>query len=162
MIFDSEIELKNIEIQPEWCGVMDRVKILNEDKNRLIQRFDRDPKEWVQKQIEKHDEEIKFFENILLFWSRNYKNMQHLSDKVNLQVKIVNEGEKLAGLIDDLRTAFKYQEEENLIIIQTFIKLCEQKELDSKKIETVLFKLRNETKEYVNWINSKINQIVNE
>lgn len=162
MIFDSEIELKNIESQPEWCGVMDRVKKLNEDKNRLIQRFDREPKEWIQKQIEKQDTEIKFFENILLFWSRNYKNMQHLSAKINMQVKVANKGEKLAGLIDDLRTAYKYQEDENLIIIQTFIKLCEQKELDPEKIKTVLFDLRNKTKEYVGWINSKINQVVNE
>lgn len=162
MIFDAKIELENIEKQPEWCGVIERVKKLNEEKNRLINRFDSDPKEWLQKSIEKVDEDIKFFENILLFWSRNYKNLQFFSESIKSQIDVVNKGADLTGLIDDLRTAYKYQEDENLIIIETFIKLCEQKELDSEKIKTVMFDLRNKTKEYVNWINAKINTIVNE
>jgi hypothetical protein len=161
MILDFDIELENIEKQPEWCKVMDRVRQLKDEKNRLIIRLDKDPKEWIQKSIEKCDSEIKFFENILLFWSRNYRNLEAYKKTMDKQIEVSNHGAKLTGLIDDLRTAFRYQENENLVIIQTFIKLCKEKELDAEKIESVLFNLRTKTKEYVNYINGKINNIVN-
>ena len=162
MIFDSEIELKLLESQPEWCGVMSRVKELNEQKNQFINRLDKDPKEWIQKSIEKCDQEIKFFENILLFWSSNYAKLKSVSEAVEKQVKAANEGEKLLSLIDDLNIAYDYERNENIILSETFIKLAQTKGIETEKINKVLQNLRVNVRDYLKHINKKINDIVNE
>ncbi len=162
MIFDSEAELKLLESQPEWCGVMDKVRQLNEQKNRFINQFDSNPKEWIQKSIENCDKEIKFFENILLFWSSNYTKLKSISEAVNRQVKAANEGEKLLSLIEDLNIAYDYERKENIILSETFIKLAKTKGIETEKIDKVLMDLRVNVRDYLKHINKKVNDIVNQ
>jgi hypothetical protein len=162
MIFDPHIELQNLESQPEWCGVMDRVKQLNEEKNKLIHRFDKEPKEWIQKAIEKQDEEIKFFENILLFWSRNYRNLENFSKAIDAQIKVSNNGARILSLIEDLKIAYSYDNKMELVLSETFIKLAKSKGLDTDKMNEALNDLRFTVRDYKKHMFKDLNKAVKE
>ena len=61
MIFDIDIELKLLESQPEWIGIQERIVSLNDNLQRNVVAFDKNPDKFNQKRIEKAESEIKFF-----------------------------------------------------------------------------------------------------
>ena len=65
-------------------------------------------------------------------------------------------------LIDDLREAYKYVEDENLTLSLVFIQLAETKGVDHEGIKNAMDKLRTQTKKYWDYINSKIDSIIDE
>jgi hypothetical protein len=148
MIFDIEIELSWLEKQPEWCGIMAKVKEINNQKNKLIHRFDQDPKEWIQKAINKCDDEIKFFENILLFWSRTYSKMESIPKIIDNQAKLSNNGAKILDLIEDLKAAYTYDCKLDLVLTETFIKLANEKGMNTDKMDKSLHDLRIIVRDY--------------
>ena len=162
MIFDINIELKLLESQPEWVGIQERIVSLNDNLQRQVIAFDKSPDKFNQKRIEKAESEIKFFENILLFWASNYQKMKNLSQAVDHQVEASNNGAKLLELIDDLRIAHKFEYEENIILSETFIKLAEKKEIDTTNLKQSFSKLHSKIKEYWIHMNKRINEITNE
>ena len=92
MIFDIDIELQLLESQPEWIGIQERIVSLNDQLQRNVIAFDKSPDKYNQKRIEKTESDIKFFENILLFWASNYQKLKNLSQAVNHQVEASNNG----------------------------------------------------------------------
>lgn len=148
MIFDSEVELKLLESQPEWCGILEKVKEINNKKNSYIARFDKDPKEWIQKAIDACDQDIKFFENILLFWSTTYKKMAMVSDAVYNQSKIVNEGYRILSLIEDLKIGYTYDIKLDMVLSQACIDMAKEKGMNTDKMDKVLTDLRSTIREY--------------
>jgi hypothetical protein len=161
-IFDPVIELQILESQPEWIDINSRIETLKNDLIVLNKRLDRDPMEWVAKRISKIENEIKFFENIILFWATNYNKLKKVSEAFEKQAKIYNCGADLADLIEDLRMMLKYERDENLLLMETFVKLASNKGLDSDKFNSAMSKLRDKTKQYIDYVNTKIEEIINE
>jgi len=160
MIFDKQIELELLENQPEWCGINDRIKEIIEKRNKLIARFDKEPLEWIQKAIEKEDQEIKFFQNILYFWASNYAKLSKVSEAVERQAKVANNGEHILSMIDDLRMAYTYQDKLDFIQCQTIIDLCKIKGKDTEKMEEALHKFKHLIKEYQKFMYASIDKEV--
>ena len=162
MIFDIDIELKLLESQPEWVGIEERIVSLNDQLQRNVITFDKSPDKFNQKRIEKIESEIKFFENILLFWATNYKNLENLSKTFEHQVEASNNGVKLLELIDDLRMAHTLEGETQMILSKTFIELAESKGLNADQMKESFSKLRAKINEYWNHMNKRLNDITNE
>ena len=162
MIFDIDIELNLLESQPEWIGIQERIVSLNDQLQRNVNAFDKSPDKFNQKRIEKAESDIKFFENILLFWASNYQKMKNLSQVVNHQVEASNNGAKLLELIDDLRMAYTLEGETQMILSNTFIELVESKGLNANQMKESFSKLRAKINEYWNHMNKRLNEITNE
>lgn len=162
MIFDIEIELKLLESQPEWIGIEERIKDLKNDHEKAIFNFDKNPDRFNQKRIEKAESEIKFFENILLFWALNYQKMKNLSAAVEHQVHASNQGAKLLELIDDLRMAYTLEDDTQMILCETFINLAKSKGLSTEQMKQSFSKLHSKIKEYWNHMNKRLNEITGE
>lgn len=162
MIFDIKTELQLLESQPEWVGIQDRVLILKDTLQKNINAFDKNPDWFNQKRVEHAEGEIKFFENILLFWATNYKNLENLSKTFDHQVEASNNGAKLLELIDDLREAHTLEGETQMIISKTFIELVESKGLNADQMKQSFSKLRAKINEYWKFMNKRLNEITNE
>lgn len=162
MIFDIDIELKLLESQPEWVGIEERILNLNDQLHRNVIAFDKNPDKFNQKRIEKTESEIKFFENILLFWATNYKNLENLSKTFEHQVESSNNGAKLLELIDDLRMANTLEANTQMILSNTFIELVESKGLNADQMKESFSKLRSKINEYWNHMNKRLNDITDE
>jgi hypothetical protein len=158
MIFDPIIELELLESQPEWCGISEKVKELNEKRNQFIYKLDKDPKEWIQKTIENLDKEIKFFENILLFWSSNYTKLKRISEAVEKQSSIANEGHRILSLIDDLKMAYTFEEKLDFVLCQSVIDMAKLKGGEVEKMDKALHKLRHVVKEYQTFMFASIDK----
>ncbi len=162
MIFDIKTELHLLESQPEWVGIQDRVESLKDTLQKNIFAFDKNPDRFNQKRVEHTEGEIKFFENILLFWATNYKNLESLSKTFEHQVEASNNGAKLLELIDDLREAHTLEGETQMIISKTFIELVESKGLNADQMKQSFSKLRAKINEYWKHMNKRLNEITNE
>lgn len=158
MMINFEQELEFIESQPEWVGINKRVKDLLFQKENLVKKFDEKHSEWLQKSIEKCDEEIKFFENILLFWAANYKKLERFAKSIDHQIQVINKGADLLELIDDLKIAYTYAEKENIILSQTFIKLCEDKNMPIEKMDSFFKQLRITSRDYFNHMKKRLDE----
>ena len=162
MIFDIKTELQLLESQPEWVGIQERIVNLNNDLQYAVKSFDTRPDKYNQKRVEKAESEIKFFENILLFWATNYKNLENLSKTFEHQVEASNNGAKLLELIDDLKEAHTLEGETQMIISKTFIELVESKGLNADQMKLSFSKLRAKINEYWKHMNKRLNDITNE
>ena len=93
----------------------------------------------------------------------NYDKLERLGTSIERQIYVANKGAELMDLISDLRTALDYERKENIILSEVFIKLSEKMKLkETDSIRLVLNQLANKVKEYLNWVNAKINSIVDE
>lgn len=163
MIFDSKIELQLLESQPEWVGISAKVEALQKDLAYWNDRLSKDPKDWIAQKIEMIEKDVDLFQNIILFWAANYKKMQSVSDAVERQVKAANKGAELLDLINDLRIAYKYEYDENILLSQTFIDICEKKKFQNvNEIKAALRELAINTKKYNDFLKVKLEQILDE
>lgn len=160
MIFDPYTELQNLEKQPEWCQVQAKIEKLQKSMGFYVSKFDSDPKDWIQKKINEIEEDLNLFRNILIFWKRNYTNMEQVCHHVTEQAKAANEGSKIMELIDDLRTAYKYESDHNVILSETFIRLCKHKGMEVDKMNSALDELRKNVIDYKKHINNRLKEIV--
>ncbi len=162
MIFDIKTELQLLESQPEWIGIQERIVNLNNDLEKAIFNFDKNPDRFNQKRIEKAESEIKFFENILLFWASNYQKMKNLTVAIEHQIHASNEGAKLLELIDDLRMAYTLEGDTQMVLCKTFIELAKSKGLSTDQMKQSFSKLHAKIKEYWNHMNKQLNEITGE
>ena len=162
IIFDPEIELQLLESQPEWVGINTKIELLAKDLNYWNTKFDKDPQEWIVKKLAVIQEEINFFENILLFWAANYNKLKKVSDAFAKQASVINQGAKLYDLIEDMRIANTHDQKLELVLAETFIKLAESKGMDTKQMDIVLHDLRATVRDYRKMIFEKIDKLTNE
>ena len=162
MIFDFEIELQLLESQPEWVGIQERIVSLQGTLHKNVIAFDKNPDKFNQKRIEHAEKEIKFFENILLFWASNYQKMKNLSQAVEHQIEASNNGAKLLELIDDLKMAYTLEGDTQMVLCKTFSNLVESKGMDATQMKQSFSKLHAKIKEYWGHMNKRLNEITNE
>lgn len=148
MIFDPEIELANIETQPEWIGVQIKVEQLQKKRSELMARFEQFKNDKILSIIDEVDQDLILFQNIMAFWIRNYQKMESLYNSFQDSIKEINKGASQLNLINDLKQAHKYEHDENVILSQVFIELAENKGMDAAKMKSSLDKLRSKVNEY--------------
>lgn len=124
MIWDATIELGRLEDQLEVVQVTDRISQLKSDYAFAVRKFDQNPDQYNQRRLQKIEEDMKFFNNILYFWKKNYEAMHSLSVACERQARAINEGERLLGLIEDLREGYKYEMSMNATLLAW---LCDAK-----------------------------------
>ena len=117
MIFDPEIELANIERQPEWIGVSQKIDELKRRRSELIKALIKFENDSTMKRIDEIDRDIQLFQNILSFWVMNYSKMDRLYKAFESQISEINRAADLLDQINDLREAYRYEVEENEILI---------------------------------------------
>jgi hypothetical protein len=163
MIFDPKIELELLESQPEWIDVNSKIQTLTNELAHWTNRLSNDPKDWIAKKVQLIEKDLKLFENILLFWASNYNKLKLVSEAIERQTKVVNKGADILDLIADLQIAHKFEYQENLILAQTFIKLCEKNNIESSdKIKSALMELAINTKKYNDFLKVKLKEMIDE
>jgi hypothetical protein len=158
MIFDPEIELKNIEDQPEWIGVNQKIESLQKKRVQLMAKFDKYNNDKILDLVNEVDEDLKLFESIISFWLSNYSKMDRLYKSFESSIKEVNKGSKQIDLINDLRTAYNYERKENIILSETFIELASSKGMETKKMDEALKDLRENVVNYLKHINKLLDE----
>lgn len=163
MIFDKETELHLLESQPEWIQVGAKIEALQKDLHYWNNRLSKDPADWIAQKLDMIQKDLDLFQNILLFWASNYQKMKSVADAVERQIEAANKGADLLDLIDDLRTAYDYEYKENILLSQTFIAICEKKNIENKdKIRQSLRELAINTKKYAEFLKLKLENIIDE
>lgn len=157
MIFDPEVELKNIEGQPEWIGVKEKITSLKKKRADLMANYEKYGNDKTLGLVDRVDEDIHLFQNIISFWILNYQKMQRLYDSFESSIKEINKGADQINLINDLKMAYNYERKENEILAQTFIDLVEKKGMDVKTMDKALNNLRHLVKDYLKHINKLLN-----
>ena len=158
MIFDPEIELKNIEEQPEWIGVTNKIAQLKKDREELLKKYERFQNPSILNAALKIDDDLSLFESILAFWAQNYQKMERLYKSFEASIGEVNKGAKQLDLICDLRIAYEYERKENIILSETFIELAEKKGMETEKMNEALNKLRYLVRDYLKHMNKLLNE----
>jgi len=150
MIFDPEIELLNIETQPEWIGVQFKIKQLQERRADLMVKFDKFGNEKILNVVNEVDSDLKLFESILELWIRNHQKLERLYKSFEDSINEINKGAKQLNLINDLKIAYTMEGDMQEVLCNTFIDLCNKKDIDTNNMESTFKKLRAKIKEYWN------------
>ena len=143
MILDFNIELEQLESQPEWIGVDQKIKELVKEKEWLVHKFEKDPKEWINKRLNELEKDIDLFKSILAFWGINHEKMKHFKKLFEEHSTDINERQDLLQLVEDQKMIIKHDIE--LIEMDAMIF---RDILKRKDISEGLIKLKNKVNEY--------------
>jgi len=148
MIFDPEIELKNIESQPEWIGVHVKIKQLQDKRADLMAKYDKFENLKILNAVTEVDKDLELFNNIIAFWIRNHRGMKALYNSFAESITEINKGAKQLNLINDLRIAYTMEGDTQQIISESFIQLAESKGMDVKDMKQSFKKLQDKINQY--------------
>jgi len=166
MIFDPEIELQLLESQPEWIGIKERIGGLKKDIEYYSMRLDKDPAEWIAKKITMLESDLNFYGNILALWITNYNKLKSLSEAVEKQSRIANEGERILSLVEDLRIAYTFHEKLDFTLCDVTVKIANEKGIDTDKMKNALKDLsvtvHDYSKHMFKELDKEIDRITNE
>ena len=150
MIFDPEIELRNIESQPEWIGVHKKIKQLQQTRADLMSKYEKFENVKILNAVTEVDKDLELFNNIIAFWIRNHQGLKALYNSFEESITEINKGAKQLNLINDLRIAYTMEGDTQQIISESFIQLAESKGIDVKDMKKSFKKLQDKIKEYWN------------
>lgn len=148
MIFDPEIELKNIESQPEWIGVHVKIKQLQDKRADLMAKYEKFENVKILNAVTEVDKDLELFSNIIAFWIRNHQGMKNLYKSFEDSIAEINKGAAQLNLINDLRIAYTMEGDTQKIISESFIQLAENKGMDVKDMKQSFKKLQDKINEY--------------
>ncbi len=148
MIFDPEIELKNIESQPEWIGVHVKIKQLQDKRADLMSKYEKFENVKILNAVTEVDKDLELFSNIIAFWIRNHQGMKALYNSFEDSITEINKGAAQLNLINDLRIAYTMEGDTQQIISESFIELAESKGMDVKDMKQSFKKLQDKINEY--------------
>lgn len=155
MILDFNIELSNIESQPEWIAVSGKIKRLVSRRKFLYDKYQKTAHDRILQDIEEIDQDIILFERILIFWERNYTAMANLKSMYEAKIEDLNKTADLRILIDDLKMLLDYENQE-ISILNEVILTAYRSKMDAVKMETALNSLRQHVISYKKYLNGKL------
>ena len=151
MILDFEIELEDLEKQPEWVGLNQRVKELAEEKQKITAWFEREPKEWMNRRLNAIEKDVQLFENILSFWAINYKKLAQLKNKFEFHAKDFNKNALYLQIIKDQQMIIESDQEIFEETSESILSI-----LKDKPFAEGLNKLKNKVNEYYKTLKLKL------
>lgn len=152
MIIDFNIELNDLESQPEWIGVDLRIKELTKERDNLSNRFEKDPQEWINKRLNQVQKDIDLFTGIIAFWSMNHEKMKLFKKLFEENASETNDRQRLLQQIDDLN--FLVENNYSLIIMTNEVIL---EKFRDDKLSGSLLKLKEFANNYYLELKSRLN-----
>jgi hypothetical protein len=152
MIFDLQIELENLQKQPEYIGVSKKIDSLISLRKYYYDQYQKREHDTLLKKMEEVDNDIQLFQNILLFWKRNYEMVANLQKSFAEQVEAANKGGQLLTVIKDLNMVLEFETDYSNEVNKLLLTAYESK-MDTSKMTDALNSLRHKVKDYIKAIN---------
>jgi len=153
MIIDFDIELKDLEKHIGWIGVDLKIKELSKEKDWLIHKFEKDPKEWINNRLNELEKDITLFKNVLGMWAMIYKKMEYLKFKFTENAEDFNLISRYKQTIDDQSMIIENDQE----IFEQISELMLLKFQDKDFIDS-LNKIKNISNKYYLTLKKKLSE----